>query len=382
MLGALTFLPSYLQYVQGVSATGSGIRTLPMVAGLLITSILSGNVVSKTGKYRIFPIAGSAVMAIGMFLLSLMDEHTSVLVQSLSMFVLGVGIGLTMQILTIIVQNTVAYRDLGVATSGITFFRTLGSSFGAAVFGAIYANKLATHLATVFASHPDIDPRSVASPKTLHALPPAQQLPLIHAYSQAIQTLFLYGIPIAVVAFVFALVLKQVPLRDSATAGATDLGEGFGMLDAQNSEGELERAIARVVRRDGRAAAAGILAASGTALSEAGAWTVGQVRIRGGRDGHVPIQQIAVAHRVPAGVLRPAFDQIVRDGYMHIEDNDLSLTATGEAEFTKIADAWKAWLRTKLPEPAEGGPSTTALDAALRRLSAQVTEQERPAVTA
>jgi EmrB/QacA subfamily drug resistance transporter len=381
MLGALTFLPTYLQYVQGVSATSSGIRTLPLVAGLLITSILAGNVVSRTGKYRMFPIAGSAIMAGGMYLLSTMNEHSSVLVQSLSMFVLGVGIGLTMQILTIIVQNTVAYRDLGVATSGITFFRTLGSSFGAAVFGAIYANKLAADLAPVFAAHPDINPATVASPKALHALPAAQQVPLIHGYAQAIHTLFLYGIPIALVALVFALLLKQVPLRDSSTAGATDLGEGFGMLDAQSSEGELERAIARILRREGRAAAAGILAESRTALSEAGAWTVGQVRIRGGRHGHVPLHHIAVAHRIPASVLQPAFDQTIRAGYMEIQEAGLTLTDSGEAEFTKIADAWKAWLRTKIPDPAEGGPATTALDAALRRLSAQVTEQERPALT-
>ena len=146
MLGALTFLPSYLQYVQGVSATASGIRTLPLMAGLLTTSVLAGTVVSRTGRYRIFPIVGSAVMALGMYLLSRMDEYTGVAAQSLSMFVLGVGIGCCMQVLMIIVQNTVDYQDLGVATSGVTFFRTMGSSFGAAVFGAIYTNQLAVHL--------------------------------------------------------------------------------------------------------------------------------------------------------------------------------------------------------------------------------------------
>ncbi|NED87263.1 MFS transporter, partial [Streptomyces sp. SID11233] len=135
MLGALTFLPTYLQYVDGDSATISGVRTLPMVIGLLIASIFSGNVVSKTGHYRIFPIVGTLVMGLGLFLLSRMDNHSGAWRESLFMFVLGVGIGLSMQVLTIAVQNTVDYSDLGAATSGVTFFRTLGSSFGTAVFG-------------------------------------------------------------------------------------------------------------------------------------------------------------------------------------------------------------------------------------------------------
>ncbi|MFE1233761.1 MDR family MFS transporter, partial [Streptomyces sp. NPDC058745] len=146
MLGSMTFLPSYLQYVDGDSATVSGIRTLPMVVGLLIASIYSGNVVSKTGTYRIFPIVGCAVMGLGLFLLSLMGTGTSAWLESLYMFVLGVGIGLCMQVLTIAVQNTVEYADLGTATSGVTFFRTLGSSFGTAVFGTIYTNALGPNL--------------------------------------------------------------------------------------------------------------------------------------------------------------------------------------------------------------------------------------------
>ena len=152
MLGAMTFLPTYLQYVQGVSATASGVRTLPMVIGLLVTSILSGTVVGRTGRYKIFPIAGGLIMAIGLYLLSRMDAHTSFWIMSVDMLVLGIGIGLCMQVLTIIVQSTVDYRDLGVATSGVTFFRTLGSSFGAAVFGAFFANALNARLPAAIAA--------------------------------------------------------------------------------------------------------------------------------------------------------------------------------------------------------------------------------------
>jgi EmrB/QacA subfamily drug resistance transporter len=372
MLGSLTFLPTYMQYVQGVSATSSGIRTLPMVFGLLCTAILSGNVVSRTGRYRAFPIAGGAVMAIGLFLLSRLDEHSSVLTQSLFMLILGAGIGLCMQILMIIVQNTVAYRDLGVATSGVTFFRTLGSSFGAAVFGAIYANKLAGNLG----GRP-----AIASPQALHALPAGQRGPIVHAYALTLQSLFLYTIPVAIVALLLALILREVPLRDSARAGASDLGDGFGLLDAQDSEGELGRAIARVLRRDGRAAAPGILAGSGTALDEAAAWIVTQVHLRGHLQGHVGLRQIAAAYRMPAGVLEPAFARTIKSGYVAADGDYLVLTERGEAEFGKVATAWKQWLRTKLPDPDDGGPSSSALDAALYRLAARVTEDEQLAIT-
>ncbi|WP_433364982.1 MDR family MFS transporter [Actinoplanes sp. CA-142083] len=376
MLGALTFLPSYLQYVRGVSATASGIRTLPLVFGLLLTSIAAGTLVSRTGKYRIFPIAGGAVMAIGFYLLSRMDEFTGVVVQSLSMFVLGVGIGLCMQVLMIIVQNTVDYRDLGVATSGITFFRTLGSSFGAAVFGAIYANQLAAHLAPVLLR---LGGGAVSSPKELHGLPAAQREPIVHAYAQTIQTLFLYAVPVALLAFVLALALKQVPLRESSAAGATDLGEGFGLLDSQSSEGELERAIARVLRREGRAAAPAVFADSGTTLDVAAAWTVGQIRLHGRGHRPVGVREIAHAHRMPAAVLEPAFAATVAQGYLRTEGDLLTLTGRGDEEFGKLAAAWKSWLRDRLPLAEDGGPSAEALDAALHRLATQVAEQEQAA---
>ncbi|MBH0246792.1 MFS transporter, partial [Streptomyces cavourensis] len=146
MLGSMIFLPTYLQYVDGDSATLSGVRTLPLVAALLVASIFSGTVVSRTGRYRLFPIAGTLVMAAGLFLLSRMGPETGVWLESLYMVVLGLGIGLAMQVLTIAVQNTVDYADLGTATSGVTFFRTLGSAFGTAVFGTIYANALTPNL--------------------------------------------------------------------------------------------------------------------------------------------------------------------------------------------------------------------------------------------
>src|ERR1700727_2242677 len=142
MLGAMTFLPTYMQYVNGVSATTSGLRTLPMVVGMLITSTGSGTLVGRTGRYKIFPVTGTALMAFAFLLMSRMDPGTSALVQSINLVILGAGIGLSMQVLVLIVQNTSNFEDLGVATSGVTFFRTIGSSFGAAIFGSLFSNFL------------------------------------------------------------------------------------------------------------------------------------------------------------------------------------------------------------------------------------------------
>ena len=171
MLGVITFLPIYLQYVQGVSATSSGLRMLPMVLGLLGASISAGVVVGRTGHYKTFPIVGSLLMTVGLLLMSTMDAETGFFTISLFMLVLGIGIGLCMQVLVIIVQNTSDYRDLGVATSGVTFFRTLGSSFGAAAFGAVYSDKLADALPAAFAQSPGLAPEDATTPALLHSHP-------------------------------------------------------------------------------------------------------------------------------------------------------------------------------------------------------------------
>ena len=375
LLGALTFLPTYLQWVQGVSATMSGVRTLPLVAGLLLTAVISGNTVSRTGRYKAFPIVGGLLMALGLYLLSRMDQNTSTLLTSVFMFVFGTGIGLSMQILIIIVQNTVDYRDLGVATSGVTFLRTLGSSFGAAVFGTIFANELQDHLTDALRQLPGIPPQAVTVPAAVHRLPPAEAAPIVEAYAQSVHTLFLYAVPVALVAFLLAWFLKEVPLRDFARAGAPDLGEGFGMPDTQDADGELERAIARVFRRDGPAAAPGVLAASGAGLGQADAWCVAQVHLRTRYAGPVDLAGLGRSYRLPGEVLRPAFAQAQGRGLVVIDADDcLRLTDEGEAAFGKLAEAWKTWLLTKLPEHDGPRPARAELDAALRRIATRIAD--------
>ncbi len=383
MLGALTFLPTYLQYVRGVSPTISGVQMLPMVLGLLVTSVASGQVVGRTGRYKLFPLAGSVVMALGLFMLSRLDAGTPRWIVWSAMLVLGAGIGLCMQVLVIIVQNTAEYRDLGVATSGVTFFRTLGSSFGAVVFGSIYANNLATNLAALRTDQ-GVVPRAVQTPGALHSLPTPLATPIVNAYAETIQSVFLYAIPIAIAAFVLALFLKEVPLRDFARASAPDLGEGFGMLDVESSDGELERAIAQVVRRDGAAAAPGILADSVTGLEPADAWCVAQVHLRRQYAGDVDLPAVGRACRIPAVVLRPAFEGAAARGLVRLDDDGLALTDRGEDAFRTLSETWRRWLVTKLPERHGHVTSHEELDRALHHLSERladnlIDEERKPA---
>jgi hypothetical protein len=163
-----------------------------------------------------------------------------------AMLILGLGIGSSMQILTIVVQNTVRYEDLGVATSGVTFFRTLGSSFGAAVFGTVYANVLKDELPKAIAASPGVNPAAVTTPEALHAYPASQIAPIVDAYAHAVHVIFLAAVPVPIVAFVLALFLKQVPLRGTARDTASDVGEGFGMPEGSDASQQLQLAIGRL----------------------------------------------------------------------------------------------------------------------------------------
>ena len=222
MFGAITYLPAFFQVVRGISPTLSGVYLLPLMLGLLTVSITSGQIISRTGKYRFFPIAGSAVMTLGMFLIHLMGVESATWQDSLYMLVLGMGIGGVMQVLVIIVQNGVPHSELGVATSGATFFRSIGGSFGTAIFGAIFANvligNLASHLhgVTLPAGFSAAD----ATPALLKHLPPEVHAGFVAGYAESIQTVFLVAVPIAALAFLFSWLIPQVELKRWPQAAA------------------------------------------------------------------------------------------------------------------------------------------------------------------
>ena len=222
MFGAITYLPAFFQVVRGISPTISGLYLLPLMAGLLVVSIGSGQIISKTGKYRFFPIAGTALMTLGLYLLSLMGVDSSTLQDAASMLVLGMGIGGVMQVLVIIVQNGVPHSELGVATSGATFFRSIGGSFGTAIFGAIFANvlvgNLARHLHGI--SLPHGFSSADATPALLAHLPAAVHAGFVAGYAESIQTVFLVAVPIAALAFLATWLIPQVELKQWPEAGA------------------------------------------------------------------------------------------------------------------------------------------------------------------
>jgi EmrB/QacA subfamily drug resistance transporter len=222
MFGAIAFLPAFFQVVRGISPTISGVYLLPMMAGLLVVSITSGQVIARTGKYRYFPIAGTAVMTLGLYLVSLMSTTSSTLQDSLSMLVLGMGLGGVMQVLVIIVQNGVPHSELGVATSGATFFRSIGGSFGTAIFGAIFANvlvgNLASHLHGI--SLPAGFSSADVTPATLGKLPAAVHQGFVAGYAESIQTVFLVAVPIAALAFLATWLIPQVELKQWAAPAA------------------------------------------------------------------------------------------------------------------------------------------------------------------
>jgi EmrB/QacA subfamily drug resistance transporter len=220
MFGAIVFLPVYLQVVNGISPTRSGLLLVPLMAGLLTSSITSGRAISRFGRYKIFPVVGTAIMTVGLFLFTFLDKETSPFLAAVFMVVLGAGIGLVMQVLVLAVQNGVEHRDLGTATSASTFFRSMGGAFGTAVFGAIFASRLSSELSGLIPTGVDLRADAVlGSPQQILALPPDTYQLVISAFTRAIDSVFWWAIPFGVLAFVLTLALKEVPLRESAHVG-------------------------------------------------------------------------------------------------------------------------------------------------------------------
>jgi hypothetical protein len=376
MLGALTFLPTFMQFVDGVSATVSGLRTLPMVAGLLLTSMGSGIFVSRTGRYKIFPVAGTAVMVLGFVLLSRMDAATPMLMQSLYLFILGTGIGMCMQVLILIVQNTSRFEDLGVATSGVTFFRTIGSSFGAAIFGSLFTNFLSDRIGPALAAS-GAPPAAAQSPQVLHRLPHEVAAPIVNAYADSLGLVFLCAAPVAFVGFLVALTLKEVPLRQMDAVNAVDLGEGFGMPSSDSPQKVLEIAIGRMMRQSPEIRLRSICERPGCNLDVARLWALIQIYRNKQVFGTARLTEIAERLRVPCEVLEPTFDRLVETGYALRTGDQLWLTQAGAKEVDVVSSALINRIVEKLASsPAfEGRPDRVQVEAALERIAHRVLVQ-------
>ena len=216
LFGSITYLPLYLQIVKGHTPTGSGLMLTPLMAGLLVTSIISGQLISKFGRYKPFPIVGTAIMALALLLLSRLGVHSSTAEAAVYMLILGLGLGLVMQVLVLAAQNSVDYRNLGVATSGSTLFRQIGGSIGVAAFGAIFTNRLATELDRLLPPGAHIP--ATANPQVVAHLPAAIHGPVVRAFDDALAPVFITATGIAVVAFALTWLLREVPLRQGREA--------------------------------------------------------------------------------------------------------------------------------------------------------------------
>ena len=194
MFGAIIYLPLFLQLVYGASATSSGLRMIPLMGGLLTAAILSGRAITRFGRYKIFPLVGTVVLVLGMFLLSRLDVDSDAWVASLYMAIVGIGLGLVMQVLVLIVQNDARPQDIGVVTSTATFFRSVGGSFGVALFGAIFASRLASELsrlpADVIAKLGDV---GAIDPARAKQLPPEVRADFLQIFANALHGVFLSG---------------------------------------------------------------------------------------------------------------------------------------------------------------------------------------------
>ncbi len=329
MFGALSFLPLFLQVVRGVSATISGVYLLPMVLGLLLTSVGSGQLIARLGRYKIFPVIGTALLVIALLLLSRLSQRTSTLELNTCFFVLGLSLGLILQVLVIAVQNSADYADLGAATSGVTFFRSIGGAFGVAISGSIFAGHLASELARALAGVPLPPGFKVAAaqsnPAALSKLPAAVHADVVAAYADSVDRIFLFAAPIAAVAFAASLFLKEVPLRQ--TAGAADLAEGLGACSAQRSSvGEIERALLRLADSQTRRRVYERIAE----LSELGVpggscWVLANLA----KHGRIHGTALAAHAGVSVDYGRPYVDRLVERGWVTREDGVLVLTDAG-----------------------------------------------------
>ncbi len=228
MFAAISFLPLFLQIVTGASATGSGLLLVPLVLGLLTAVISSGQIITRTGRYKVFPIAGTAVAAAGFLLLSTMDIHTTRATAGAFMVVVGLGIGMVMQVMVLAVQNSVPQRHLGAGTSSVTFFRTIGSSAGVAVFGALFAHRLTAELPFLGASSGG--GHQTLTPQVITRFPEPLRTTVVGAFAHALPPLFAFAVPLLLLAFVLALFLRELPLRTTphVTISEGDAGRKGG----------------------------------------------------------------------------------------------------------------------------------------------------------
>ncbi|HEY1952927.1 MAG TPA: MFS transporter [Gemmatimonadaceae bacterium] len=374
LFGSVTYFPLYLQVVKGVSPTASGMQMIPMMVGMLVTSIASGQLISRSGRYKIFPILGTVIMSAGLFLLSrLTPQSTSIMAASL-LLVLGVGLGLVMQVLVIAVQNAVEYRDLGVATSGATLFRLVGGSLGTAILGAVFSSRLTANLSQLGAG-PGAGSAQNLSMQAMARLPAATRAIYASAFTASLDTVFFVATVVCAVGFVLTWLLPERPLRATVAAGARDIGNEAGEAFAR-PQGEravaahLYAALSSMADRDvQRAHIERIVARAGETLTPLAAWLLVQVE----RNSETSPFDLARSRGIAPERAQAALEELRRRGLVTVpkpNSTHSSLTPNGCQVLDRIVDARRAHLAELAEEwdPTHEDDAVSYLRTAVRDL--------------
>jgi DNA-binding MarR family transcriptional regulator len=352
-------------------------QMVPMMGGMLVASITSGQLISRTGRYKIFPVLGTGVMAVGLFMLSRLTPATSNAAASLLMLVLGIGLGMVMQVLVIAVQNDVEYRDLGVATSGATLFRLIGGSLGTAILGAIFAARLSANLSrTLPAGMSAGAAASNMSVQALLRLSPAARVAYANAFTSALDTVFLVATIVCGIGFVLTWLLPERPLRATVAAAAGDAGneagEAFGRpADEDAVAAQIYAALSSLADRDvQRQHIVRIVERAGETLSPLAAWLLVQIEREPGYDPYELARKRAIpSERVTAALDELRARHLITDTGAGVAARE-KLTATGCEIHDRLVSARRAHLSELAAEwdPATGANVSDYLREAVRDL--------------
>lgn len=326
LFGSTTLLPVYLQVVKGADPATAGLHMTPMMLGTLVTSIGSGRLIVRMGRYKMFPVTGMAIVTVALFLLSTLTAASSIWLCSGYMLLLGLGLGMVMQVLVLAAQNAVPYEQLGVATSGVALFRSIGGSFGVALFGGIFAYALQSYLGPGAA--PD-----AASPGFVESLSPALRAPYIGAYAAALRPVFATAAAIALTGFLLTLGLKEIALRK--TSAAEGIGQAFAMPQDATSLEELERIISNLARHENRWKLYHALAQqSGTDIDPREMWFLFRL---GERDHPSTGDELCRHVRMERALLHALADRTIAHGLVTRDAvGRLDFTAAGRSLYTRL----------------------------------------------
>lgn len=375
LFGALTYLPLFQQVVRGLSPTDSGLQLVPLMAGLLVASIGSGQLISRTGRYKRFPIMGTAIAAVGLLLLSRLEPGTGSLEAGLYMLVLGVGLGFVMQVLVLAVQNAVPYSQLGVATSAATLFRSIGGSLGTAILGAIFANRLASELASNLPSDGGATAGLASGhvdPAQLKELSPALHDTYVHSFTNSISSVFLIAAAVVTIAFLLSWFLQERPLRK--TIEDRDVGDAFAAPQDTDSLREITRELSRLVGRERtRRFIEGVIAEAEVELTPAEVWLLGRAE-----DGAIPADALEAHEPEDREVLRRGMAGLRGRGLVEGNEMPAPLTGSGLAIRQRLLAARERGLTSLVADWESEAPE---LDAMIARLSEELCHTEKAPVS-